>query len=186
MTGDLTERCGWKGGRLSHSDSSIKPAAATQRRRGLELAAVRQAPDRAQGGVTRYGRGGALCHRDDAGAGDDVVEHHGLLQEWALNMALLQVVLVGVEALGGQAGLLLLPETLEEAPHRVVRRQVEGGLVLPPQTLLFLALHVADLTEHNLHTNTHRTDVSSHTALIVLRNYIQILLTMNVQGPITI
>lgn len=47
-------------------------------------------------------------------------------------------------------GLLLLPEPLEEPTDRMVRREVEGRLILSSQALLLLSFHIADLSEHNL------------------------------------
>lgn len=49
-----------------------------------------------------------------------------------------------------QSRLPLLPEALEEATDRVVRRKVQRGLIIPFEHLLFLTFHITDLPEHYL------------------------------------
>lgn len=93
-----------------------------------------------------HGRGRALADGDDAGLHQAVV---GVLGEDAALLHI-QVVQVPAAPLRGQPGLLLLSEPLEEPPDRVVRRQDQGGLVLPFHALFLLPFHIADLPEHDL------------------------------------
>lgn len=85
-----------------------------------------------------------LRHSDHTGARDG----GSILQGAAFY---LNLVPLGV-ALGGPLipQLLLLLELLEELSDRVVHGDAEGDLILLPEALLFLFLHVTDFSENDL------------------------------------
>ncbi len=93
-------------------------------------------------------RGRAFCYCDDACGGNYI-----LANDFVVDLASLEIKVVGIGTPSGETGFLLLAESLEQTTDGMIRGEIQRGLVLPPQPLLFLTLHITNLSEYKLQRN---------------------------------